>query len=101
MATLEQTAKYIRSKNAGPFALTFDIFCRDAESYKKIKNSKNITPVVFANTYHVKEKDVKYYYCQDIFAIKVSIPRPIIQGDKYERDIHGCQQCLLLYDMEV
>jgi hypothetical protein len=101
MATLEQTAKYVRSKNAGPFSLTFDIFCDDTESYEKIKNSSNITPALFARTYHVDEKDVIYYYCPDIHAIKISIPRPTIQGNKYERDMHQCQQYLLLLDIEV
>lgn len=101
MATLGKTAKYVRSKNAGPFTLTFDIFCNDKESYETIKNSSNITPELFAKTYHVDQSRVKYYYCPDICAIKISIPRPFIQGHKYERDMHQCQQCLLLLDVEV
>lgn len=101
MATLNETAKYIRSKNAGPFALTFDIFCEDEASFEKIKKSANFTPDFFAKTFHVDEDKVKYYYCPDIMAIKVSIPRPHIQGHKYERDMHQCQQSLLLLDIEV
>ena len=101
MATLEQTAKYIRSKNAGPFAVTFDIFCDDTASYEKVKNSKNLTPKLIADTFHVDEKDVAYYYCPDIYAIKISIPRPLIQGHKYERDMHHCQQALLLFHVEL
>lgn len=101
MATLNETAKYIRSKNAGPFALTFDIFCDNEDAYEKIKNSRNLTPAFFAKTYHVDEKSVRYFYCPDILAIKVSIPRPHIQGYRYENDMHQCQQALLLFDVEV
>ena len=36
MKTLGDITKKIRSKNAGPFTLTIDIFCFDKEGYQKI-----------------------------------------------------------------
>ena len=44
MSTLGEKVKKIRSKNAGPFWITIDIFCGDKKIYndvcKKLKNSK-------------------------------------------------------------
>ena len=36
MRTIENTVKYIRSKNAGPFWLTIDAFCKSVEDTEKI-----------------------------------------------------------------
>ncbi|MHA3224713.1 DUF4387 family protein [Globicatella sulfidifaciens] len=33
--TVETIAKYVRSKNAGPFWLTIDVFCHNVEDTKK------------------------------------------------------------------
>ncbi len=101
MATLGQTAKYIRSKNAGPFTLTIDIFCETAEEYQKICASKNIGPEVFAKLYHVDVETVEFYYLPDINVIKVSLPRAEIQGWRYERDMHQGQQYVSLLDVEL
>ena len=36
---LTELARVIRSKNAGPFELTFDIIFKDAESYERARQS--------------------------------------------------------------
>ncbi len=36
MRTIENTVKYIRSKNAGPFWLTIDAFCNSVEDTEKV-----------------------------------------------------------------
>ena len=35
MSKLSDVAYYVRSKNAGPFWVTIDIFCNNEESYKR------------------------------------------------------------------
>ena len=40
MSKLSDVAYYVRSKNAGPFWVTIDIFCNNEESYKRIASSK-------------------------------------------------------------
>ena len=45
--------KVIRSKNAGPFELTFDIIFKDKETYEKVKKTKVITKELIAKLYHI------------------------------------------------
>ena len=42
MATIGELARLIRSKNAGPFELTFDIMFADREVYERVKQSGNV-----------------------------------------------------------
>ena len=42
--------KVIRSKNAGPFELTFDIIFKDKLTYEKVKKSKVITKELLPNS---------------------------------------------------
>ena len=101
MATLSQTAKYIRCKNSGPFVVTFDIFCNSEKEYDKIRLSDNFNAKLISKTYGVKENDVTFFYLPNLFIIKFSIPRVNVQGSRYDQDMHQCQQALLLYDVEL
>lgn len=101
MATLGEVAKYVRSKIAGPFWVTVEIFFDDDESYNKVKNSKNISSKLIAENYEVDEKKVKMFYMDNIRVIKFSYPRPKIQGHRYENDMHSGQQYALIMDVEV
>jgi hypothetical protein len=101
MATLNEVAKYVRSKNSGPFWVTVDIFCDNDESYNKVKNSPNLSQKIIAETYEVDEKNVKMFHLDNISAIKFSYPRPKIQGHRYENDMHAGQQYVLITDIEL
>ncbi len=101
MATVQEIARYVRSKNAGPFWVTIEIFCETTEAYEKIKNSRNITPQKIAELYHVDVNKVKVFYVNSIKVIKFSYPRPMPQGHKYENDMHSGQQYIYLADAEV
>ena len=101
MATLSEVAKYVRSKVAGPFWVTIEIFFDDDESYNKVKNSKNISSKLIAETYEVDEKKVKMFHMDNIRVIKFSYPRPKAQGHRYENDMHSGQQYTLVMDAEV
>lgn len=99
MTTIEQAAKYVRSKNAGPFWLTIDIFCSSQENFQLFKESATICPETFAQVYHVPADKVKLYYLTNLNVIKISIPRPEIQGNKYEKDMHSGQQYVQILDL--
>jgi len=101
MATLGELAKYIRSKGAGPFWVTIDIFCEDEKSYEMIKNSNNISAGYISETYNVPEENVKTFYLDNLRVVKFSYPRPKIQGSKYENDMHSGQQYVLIADADV
>lgn len=101
MATVAEIARYVRSKNAGPFWVTMEIFCETKEKYEKIKFSKNVTAQKIAELYHVDKSSVKAFYLDNLNVLKFSYPRPMPQGHKYENDMHAGQQYILLADIEV
>lgn len=101
MAKLKEMAKLIRSKNAGPFQLTFDILFDDEEKYNRVKESGVISREIISKLYHVPEENVMFFYCDNALAIKASIPRPIFQGDLMDSDMHGGQQYAPLVDIEI
>jgi hypothetical protein len=98
---LAEIANLIRSKNAGPFMLTFDIMFADLESYRRVKNSGVLNPAVFARLYGCPVEKVRFFECENALAFKFSIPRPLTQGDLRDGDMHGGQQFIPLMNLEV
>jgi len=101
MVKLHQLAKLIRSKNAKPFLLTIDIIFDDAETYVKVKQTGIINREFFAEMYNTALKNVLYLEYDEGLAIKVTIPRPVVQGDMEDGDIYGCQQIGDLPDLDI
>ncbi len=100
MTTIGDLAYYVRSKNAGPFWVTIDIFCDDEEKYKRICASPNINQETVAAMYHTEAKNVKIFFLDDLKVIKISYPRFCPQGGKDERDMHGGQQYIEVLALE-
>lgn len=101
MATLGELAKLIRSKNAGPFTLTFDIMFGDEATYRRVLATRVLTKRSFAGLYRMREDEVMYFEYDAAYAIKVSIPRPYTQGDLDDGDMYGGQQHGPLVDLVV
>jgi hypothetical protein len=101
MTQLAELARLIRSKNAGPFELTFDIMFDDDATYQRVKNSGALTREVVARCYNLPVEAVKFFYCDHAYAIKASIPRPYFQGDPRDSDGHGGQQYAPLMTIEI
>ena len=101
MAQLWQLTKLIRSKNSGPFELTFDVIFKDAESYRKVRDAKIITVEWFARTYRLAPEVVSIINYDAANAIKITIPRPTISGDIDDTDVFGGQQHGPLVEIEV
>lgn len=97
--TLAETAKYVRSKNAGPFWMTIDIFCDDDTSYNAIKNSTQLTTEKVCQVYGVNKVDK--YALDDLRVIKFSMPRPHPQGSPHDADMHAGQQYTCILDIEL
>ena len=57
MTTLGDLARLIRSKNAGPFTLTFDVMFDDDATYQRVLKSRVLTKERFARMYKVPEED--------------------------------------------
>ena len=101
MTALAQIARLIRSKNAGPFELTFDVMFDDAAIYERVKRSGALSREVVARRYGLEPEQVKFFFCDNALAIKASIPRPVFQGDPRDSDGHGGQQYAPLMDIEI
>lgn len=101
MARLWEVTKLVRSKNAGPFVLTFDIMFDDPHIYKRVRDSEAITRKLVAELYRQREEDVLFFNCDNALAIKFSIPRPVSSGDLEDGDCFGGQQYAPLLDIEV
>jgi len=98
---LADIAALIRSKNAGPFTLTFDIMFADQASYDRVKNSGVLTQASFAKLYGCPKDKVRFFQCDNALALKFSIPRPRRQGEPGDGDMHGGQQFVPLMNVEI
>jgi hypothetical protein len=98
---LANIANLIRSKNAGPFTLTFDIMFADRASYLRVKESKVLKPALFAQLYCCPVEEVRFFDCENALAFKFSIPRPLAQGELGDGDMHGGQQFVPLMKVEI
>lgn len=99
MTKLSDIAKKIRSKNAGPFWLTIDVFCDTAEAYQKVVNALDVTRL--ADVLQADPATLKRFEISDLNVVKISIPRPAIQGTRQDRDMHGASFANILAELEV
>lgn len=101
MPKLKDVCRHIRSKNAGPFWVTVDLFFADRRAYDHHAPSvKNATGDI-ANRLGVEEGKMKLFALPDLLAMKISYPRLLPQGGALERDMHGGQQYVSLLDLEL
>lgn len=96
--TLPELCSLIRSKNAGPFVLTFDFMARDESAYRQLCSSGLLSARLFARLFHIAEDQVGYYELDAAQAVKVTIPRPVVQGSLADADCYGGQQYALVLD---
>jgi hypothetical protein len=93
-------AKDIRSKNAGPYEITFDIIFNDLEAYNFAKESPKLTPEALAPLWHASVKDViACQFSEPARAFKFTLPRPWQAGAFGERDLHCSQQHVPLLNL--
>ena len=98
METVGTRAKYVRSKNAGPFWVTIDIFAETDEDFRSIADGAFLKDGSVANIFKVDPELVKVFRLPDLRVVKISVPRSAPQGSKYERDMHSGQQYVQILD---
>ena len=101
MARLGELAQLVRSKNAGPFALTLDILFADPELYRKVKASVVLDAALFARLYRCAPDRVTFAAYDAALAFKATIPRPLPSGDPADTDVYGGQQFAPILDLEI
>ena len=99
MPRLADIARRIRAKNAGPFVLTLDIFCGDAASFDSIRNA--LATARIAALYGTREADVRRFELPALKVLKFSLPRPVVQGSREDRDMHASQWAIPLAALEI
>ena len=101
MRRLSEVASVIRSKNAGPFEITFDIIFSDRATYERVKQTGLIGSKLFSRLYQVPEDHCDFLCFDAACAFKCTIPRPIAAGDIGDSDVYGTQQHAPLLTVEV
>ncbi|OLN97896.1 hypothetical protein CCHL11_02470 [Colletotrichum chlorophyti] len=92
-APLSEIARIVRSKNSGPFAITFDVTFDDAAVYHRVKEANVFTNETIRSLYHITDKDIlTNMYFEPALAWKCTIKRQWAQGSVGERDTLGTQQ---------
>lgn len=101
---LRETAKVIRSKNAGPFEITFDIMFADKAAYETVKNSGVLNEELICKLYRTTpENIVSMLFFEPALAYKFTLKRSPkrLQGSVGENDTYGTQQHAPLLDVEI
>jgi len=102
MPNIMELAKIVRSKNAGPFMTTIDVFFADKQSYERVK--KALTKKMIAELYNIPIGDVIGIFHQDTaMGIKVTTKKAggVASGDQESTDIFGASQHVPLKTLEV
>jgi hypothetical protein len=99
--TIGELAVLVRSKNAGPFWITFDIMFDKREVYQRVRDARVITRESIAKLYRRKAEDIIVVDHDAALAIKVSFPRPHTSGSALDGDVFGGQQYAPLLALEV
>ena len=89
----------IRSKDAGPFMLTLDLFFVDAATRHAFVSAGVFTADRIGDLYGVDPAQVQIFELADIDAMKISFPRLVPSGEFGDTDITGGQQYAVLVDM--
>lgn len=93
MTRLSDVASVIRSKNAGPYELTFDIIFKDRHWYDEAVRLEVINAALICSLYGISPDDVLDIIAfEPANAIKATIRRPLVSGDIGETDVYGAQQ---------
>ncbi|MEO1537532.1 MAG: DUF4387 family protein [Pseudomonadota bacterium] len=92
-------AQKVRSKNAGPFWLTIDIFCGTPDAYSQIVQGLSTDRV--AHALQTDVADIKRFDIAELNVIKISLPRPVIQGNIRDRDMHGAAWAAVISELDI
>jgi hypothetical protein len=99
--TIGDLAVLVRSKNAGPFWLTFDIMFDDPAVYRRVRDAEVINRNAVAAMFRRDPGQVMVINHDAALAVKVSFPRPESSGSKRDNDAYGGQQYAPLLSLTV
>jgi len=99
---LARLASTIRSKNAGPDCITFDIIFPDPDLYERVKASGVLTAERICRLYGIGPERLVHFGAFDpARAFKFAIRRARPSGSPGETDVMGSQMYAPLLDLEM
>jgi hypothetical protein len=99
---LSDLATVVRSKNAGPFLITLDVFFKDEGTLKIVRDSGAITGPRIAEAYSIREGDIhEITFFEPAAALKITLKRWISSASPGDTDVFGAQQHVPLMNLEV
>jgi hypothetical protein len=98
---LIEIASVIRSKNAGPLAISFDLMFPTEAAYSCAAQSHALSAGELASVFDRSAQDIKVTHYPAALAIKIAMPRALVSGSPGDRDVYGAQQHLPLLAVEV
>ena len=99
MKTLSQFTRILRSKNAGPLYITFDLIFHTKEDMEYVE--KRLKKSDVAKAYGVAEEKISITPYGVVNSIKITFPRKNISGSLADDDVYGCQQHMPLAAIEI
>lgn len=97
MTTVASIVHKVRSKNAGPFWVTIDVFCGSSPAFERLRTA--LTTQAVAALFQQPSQTLRRFDIAELNVIKFSFPRPVVQGSRTDRDMHGAQWATLLAEM--
>jgi hypothetical protein len=95
VTTIDDVASVLRSKNAGPFFFTIDVFLPDKELFDRVSDFLTVERV--AQAYRVATSEIQgIYRLESALAIKVTIRKQVLADDPGNTDVIASQQHLPL-----
>jgi len=85
-------SKYARK--TPDLSVTIDIFCGNAQVLSRV--SKSFDNKRVAGLLQQAPENIKRFELADLAVLKLSFPRPLVQGSALDRDMHGAQYAVLL-----
>ena len=101
MIKLRDVCRHVRSKQAGPFWITFDIFFSGRENFERYADCAALSSAQFARLYGTDPERDKRIAVPNLEMVKISYPRATPQGGMVERDMHAGQQYVRLLDVVI
>ena len=99
MKKLIDYTKILRSKNAGPLFITFDLIFNTPEDMDYVE--KRLTKAAISKAYAVAEEKIDIISYAVVNSIKITFPRKNISGSLADNDIYGCQMHVPLAEIEI
>ena len=96
---LIEIARILRSKNAGPLFVTFDLMFGCREDMEMVLAGLKTEDVAAA--YGIDPGQISVIPYEIVNSIKITFPRKHISGCVSDDDVYGCQQHMPLANLEI